>query len=239
MSEENSPSPEASAATKPAPRVRRISNPRPKKTAAAKKAAAEPAEAAEPVVAVIEAPTPAPKAAVVAPEAPSFEEANDPEDWPESEAPAESSGGIPAEGNKRKRRRRKGKGGQNANGGGNGQNGGHQSGEEVHSLATEQPQQPAPSSAPARPAFQAPPHSQQQHQHHPQQQPQNNHNSGNHGPRNSANPEVLAKKAWKIFLAEVSEEGVALISDHDARELSKRCFRLAEIFIEEQGRKLR
>jgi len=50
-------------------------------------------------------------------------------------------------------------------------------------------------------------------------------------------PEKVANKAWKIFLAEVSEEGVALIGDNDARELSRRCFRLAEIFIEEQSRR--
>lgn len=50
-------------------------------------------------------------------------------------------------------------------------------------------------------------------------------------------PEKLSKKAWKIFLAEVSEEGVALIGDNDARELSRRCFRLAELFLEEQQRR--
>lgn len=50
-------------------------------------------------------------------------------------------------------------------------------------------------------------------------------------------PEKVAKKAWKIYLAEVSEEGVALIGDNDARELSRRCFRLAEIFLEEQDRR--
>jgi hypothetical protein len=47
----------------------------------------------------------------------------------------------------------------------------------------------------------------------------------------------LAKFAWKIYLAEVSEEGVALIGDSDARELSRRCFKLAEIFLEEQARR--
>lgn len=56
-------------------------------------------------------------------------------------------------------------------------------------------------------------------------------------PRKQADPKEIAKKAWKIFLAEVSEEGVALISDNDARELSRRCFRLAELFIEEQSRR--
>lgn len=49
--------------------------------------------------------------------------------------------------------------------------------------------------------------------------------------------EMVSKLAWKIYLAEVSEEGVALIGDSDARELSRRCFRLAEIFIEEQSRR--
>ena len=49
--------------------------------------------------------------------------------------------------------------------------------------------------------------------------------------------EGVAKLAWKIFLAEVSEEGVALIGDSDAKELSRRCFRLAEIFMEEQARR--
>ena len=56
-------------------------------------------------------------------------------------------------------------------------------------------------------------------------------------PRIQHNPKKVAKKAWKIFLAEVSEEGVALIGDNDARELSRRCFRLAELFIEEQSRR--
>lgn len=50
-------------------------------------------------------------------------------------------------------------------------------------------------------------------------------------------PELLAKFAWKIYLSEVSEEGIALISDNDAREISRRCFRMAEIFLEEQGRR--
>lgn len=49
--------------------------------------------------------------------------------------------------------------------------------------------------------------------------------------------DALAKAAWKIYLAEVSEEGVALVGDQDARELARRCFRLAEIFLDEQGRR--
>ena len=47
----------------------------------------------------------------------------------------------------------------------------------------------------------------------------------------------LSKRAWKIFLSEVSEEGLALIGDKEGRELSKKSFRLAEIFLEEQGRR--
>jgi len=47
----------------------------------------------------------------------------------------------------------------------------------------------------------------------------------------------VAKNAWKIFLAEVSEEGVALIGDNDARELARRCFRLSEIFLEEEDKR--
>lgn len=47
----------------------------------------------------------------------------------------------------------------------------------------------------------------------------------------------IAKNAWKIFLAEVSEEGVALIADNDARELARRCFRLSEIFLEEEDKR--
>ncbi|RYD48367.1 MAG: hypothetical protein EOP85_03680 [Verrucomicrobiaceae bacterium] len=69
------------------------------------------------------------------------------------------------------------------------------------------------------------PHQPQQPQQHQQQQ------------RPRIDPELLTKMAWKIYLAEVSEEGVALIGDNDAKELSRRCFRLAEIFAEEQMRR--
>ena len=56
-------------------------------------------------------------------------------------------------------------------------------------------------------------------------------------PRPKLDPDKVAKNAWKIFLAEVSEEGVALIGDSDARELARRCFRLSEIFLEEKDRR--
>jgi hypothetical protein len=58
-----------------------------------------------------------------------------------------------------------------------------------------------------------------------------------HKPRRKPDPSKVAKNAWKIFLAEVSEEGVALIGDNDARELARRCFRLSEIFIEEEDKR--
>ena len=56
-------------------------------------------------------------------------------------------------------------------------------------------------------------------------------------PGSKPDREKVAKNAWKIFLAEVSEEGVALIGDNDARELARRCFRLSEIFLEEEHKR--
>lgn len=56
-------------------------------------------------------------------------------------------------------------------------------------------------------------------------------------PRVKLDTDAVAKLALKIYLAEVSEEGVALIGDNDAKELSRRCFRLSEIFLEEQARR--
>jgi hypothetical protein len=58
-------------------------------------------------------------------------------------------------------------------------------------------------------------------------------------PRPKLDGDEVAKKAWKIFQSEVGEEGLALIDDHDAREISRRCFRLAEIFLEEAARRHR
>lgn len=55
--------------------------------------------------------------------------------------------------------------------------------------------------------------------------------------RVALDPEEVSKRAWKIYLGEVSEEGLALINDNTAREMAKRSFRLAEIFIEEQSRR--
>lgn len=56
-------------------------------------------------------------------------------------------------------------------------------------------------------------------------------------PRIALDREAVARRAWKIFLGEVSEEGLALINDNDARDIARRSFRLAEIFLDEQARR--
>ena len=198
-SPENSPDPTAGTA----PRVRRISNPRPKKVA--KKSTAVKSAAPDIVEEVVSIPFPS---------APLREEPIETsvpvgEDWPEHEA--ESAGGPPSqttESAKRKRRRRKGKG----------QGGGPQN--VVEPLSEESQLLASPELKSAEPALEQRPRPQAQ-------QP----------PRPKIDPELLTKMAWKIYLAEVSEEGVALIGDNDAKDLSRRCFRLAEIFIEEQMRR--
>lgn len=47
----------------------------------------------------------------------------------------------------------------------------------------------------------------------------------------------LSARAWKIFLAEVTEEGLALVDDHTAREAARRSFRCAELFMIEEDRR--
>lgn len=44
----------------------------------------------------------------------------------------------------------------------------------------------------------------------------------------------VANRAWKIFLGEVGEEGLALITDKDARELARRSLKIAEIYSREE-----
>jgi hypothetical protein len=206
-SPENSPSPEAKAA----PRARRISTPRPKKVAKPDESAAVIEEKAAPVS--VE-PTQQP----VNESKPASSEA----DWPEPEA-ASTGNSAQGEGAKRKRRRRKGKG-QGApqvagpaiaeNSGGPSQDLGEtfEPAPAVPRPAALQPSMKPPAPPQPAPAQSAP-------------------------PRSRVDPELLTKMAWKIYLAEVSEEGVALIGDNDAKDLSRRCFRLAEIFIEEQTRR--
>lgn len=205
MSDETAPAPEKAPKSEAAPRVRRISTPRPKK--AAKKAVV--AESVAEVVAEIPS-IPFPDSPSAAPEMPIEAPVQSGGDWPEPEAASVGGNLSPAETTKRKRRRRKGKG-QSAGS----QNAGAPNGDEVQAVVepklNEAHQEQRPRPAPG-----------------PQPQPQQ---------RPKIDPELLTKMAWKIYLAEVSEEGVALIGDADAKDLSRRCFRLAEIFIEEQARR--
>jgi hypothetical protein len=134
--------------------------------------------------------------------------------WPEPETIQGSTGQPPTSG-KRKRRRKK-KGGQ-----------GNQvpaaSGPTETPVSTPAPRREQPATEPAHqePSDPAP----------SRQKPQ--------GPRARVDSDDLAEKAWKIFQSEVAEEGLALIGDQDARELSRKSFRLAEIFLEEQSRRAR
>lgn len=198
MSDEIPSSPENSAESKApvTPRVRRISNPRPKKAAKRAVPTEEPA-----AVEIPEIPA-APESAPAVFETPEPQETTADSEWPEPEVATTGGSASPGDAAKRKRRRRKGKG----------QGAAAQNGTPV---ATDEAQA-APEAPQQRPQQQAP------------QQP---------APRPKIDPEHLTKMAWKIYLAEVSEEGVALIGDNDAKDLSRRCFRLAEIFIEEQQRR--
>ena len=192
MSEPESITPESTeASTGESPRARRISNPRPKKSAKSQgsklQAGAQPPTSSYPVFDLSEAPAETRKSA------------DSSNDWPEPE-PASGGDAPPQEGSKRKRRRKKGKGG------------GQQTA--AQTMAADS----APIAEGDSPSAQT-----------PKPRPSHNH-------RTKADPEKVAKLALKIYLAEVSEEGVALIGDNDAKELSRRCFRLAEIFIEEESR---
>ena len=46
----------------------------------------------------------------------------------------------------------------------------------------------------------------------------------------------MAKKAWKIFESEVTEEGLALLDESGLRDYARNSFNAARIFLEEEGR---
>jgi hypothetical protein len=192
MSDEPAHSPEISENSSPngAPRVRRISNPRIKKSAASVQ---EPTAAAEPPASATHSDFP--------------EDLPIRNDWPESE-PSSPGPLSPPENPKRKRRRKKGKGNVS-------QNGALPQESESPGIASDETNESPSGQQPAS---------------HQAKRP-------SAPPRMKFDPVLLAERAWKIYLSEVSEEGVALINDHDAKELSRRCFRLAEIFLEEQSRR--
>ena len=54
-------------------------------------------------------------------------------------------------------------------------------------------------------------------------------------PKVELDDKKVAKRAWKIFLGEVGEEGLALIADKDAREMARRSLRVAEIYSREEA----
>ena len=51
--------------------------------------------------------------------------------------------------------------------------------------------------------------------------------------------EALSKRAWKIYQADVAEEGITLIDNSSARQLALRSFELARVFLEEQARQVK
>jgi hypothetical protein len=221
MSDDNASSPDSPQTPPAAKRARKATTPRAKKSAATEAAneASAPVTAPVEVIASIPFPTSKPK-----PQEDRRERRPDPRDdeargsqvndWPDSETTSEGGSSASSEQAKRKRRRRKGKGGQ-AHGQSQQASGNDFAPEEVtHSLVSSDAPQPDAQPGPRPQGGPAP----QQH-------------------RVKIDPALLTKMAWKIYLAEVSEEGVALIGDTDAKELSRRCFRLAEIFIEEQSRR--
>jgi hypothetical protein len=59
-------------------------------------------------------------------------------------------------------------------------------------------------------------------------------------PQPQAQPAIdadeLVRRAWKIYLGEVTEEGLALMDDRTAAEASRRAFRVAELFLIEAAR---
>ncbi|WP_411827929.1 hypothetical protein [Luteolibacter sp. AS25] len=211
MSDEtNSAGEEPVAETTPAPKVRRISNKLPRKAA---KKAAKPRKKTEVPIEEFTSND-------VQPEEPSVESP------PASEEAATTE--EPKRPNRRRSRSSKGKSKpaeQEENAESDSQN--HESpvNEETINLA--------PDSNEEKPN----PQSQREGGRRKQNQDRNNRSERPEKQRRRVDPDKVAKNAWKIFLAEVSEEGVALIGDNDARELARRCFRLASIFLEEEDRR--
>jgi hypothetical protein len=144
-------------------------------------------------------------------------------DWPEPE-PASAGSSSPAENPKRKRRRKKGKGNSPHNAATPGDGDSMPPPTADTSPPTPPTGDPTPPIASTAPIAPPPPQA-------PTPRP-------DQPPRAKIDPDLLARRAWKIYLSEISEEGVALVGDNDAKELARRCFRLAEIFItEEQSRR--
>ena len=54
--------------------------------------------------------------------------------------------------------------------------------------------------------------------------------------KTSIDSKDLAKKAWKIFQSEVTEEGLALVDDNGLRDYARSSFNAARLFLEEKER---
>ncbi len=54
--------------------------------------------------------------------------------------------------------------------------------------------------------------------------------------RSAINPEEQEAYAWKIFLGEVTEEGLAFMDDRAASDAARRAFRIAELYLMEAAR---
>lgn len=65
---------------------------------------------------------------------------------------------------------------------------------------------------------------------------ENNRDAQQNAPLSRIDPDELNRRAWKIFLGEVTEEGLALMDDRTAAEASRRAFKVAEIFLLEAVR---
>lgn len=65
---------------------------------------------------------------------------------------------------------------------------------------------------------------------------QNEGNAPQQGNVPPVNIKKLHRRAWQIFLGEVTEEGLALMDDATARETARRAYRVAEFFLIEAAR---
>ena len=59
---------------------------------------------------------------------------------------------------------------------------------------------------------------------------------GNRPKQEPVDPKKLACKAWKLYQADIAEEGIALVDDKAGRHLALRSFDLARIFLEEKSK---
>ena len=57
------------------------------------------------------------------------------------------------------------------------------------------------------------------------------------GPENHGSSDELSEMAWQLFAKEVSEDGLDLIDEKEAKKLAKKSFKTARIFLSERGKK--